>query len=72
MNVLISDQAKAKQAAELLLTLPGIPYLYMEKKSGCWVKSLMKISDAYAMEQYFHAGFYNWQPMAGTKNGLSR
>ena len=34
MNVLNSDQAKAKQAAELLLTLPGIPYLYYGEEIG--------------------------------------
>ncbi|WP_296619667.1 alpha-amylase family glycosyl hydrolase, partial [Marivirga sp.] len=34
MNVLNSDQAKAKQVAELLLTLPGIPYLYYGEEIG--------------------------------------
>jgi len=34
MNVLNSDQKKAKQAAELLLTLPGIPYLYYGEEIG--------------------------------------
>ncbi|MGM0581364.1 MAG: alpha-amylase family glycosyl hydrolase [Bacteroidota bacterium] len=34
MNVLNSDQAKAKQAAELLMTLPGIPYLYYGEEIG--------------------------------------
>lgn len=34
MNVLNSDKAKAKQAAELLLTLPGIPYLYYGEEIG--------------------------------------
>jgi|GEM_PF-30879 glycosidase len=34
MNVLNRNQAKAKQAAELLLTLPGIPYLYYGEEIG--------------------------------------
>lgn len=34
MNVLNSDQAKSKQVAELLLTLPGIPYLYYGEEIG--------------------------------------
>ncbi len=34
MNVLNSNQAKAKQVAELLLTLPGIPYLYYGEEIG--------------------------------------
>lgn len=34
MNVLNSNQEKAKQAAELLLTLPGIPYLYYGEEIG--------------------------------------
>ncbi|ADR21963.1 hypothetical protein MATR_04020 [Marivirga tractuosa] len=34
MNVLGSDKAKAKQVAELLMTLPGIPYLYYGEEIG--------------------------------------
>ncbi|MEM9022874.1 MAG: alpha-amylase family glycosyl hydrolase, partial [Bacteroidota bacterium] len=67
MNVLAEDESKAKLAANLLLTLPGIPYLYYGEEIGMTgAKPDPDIRTPMHWDNSTHGGFTSgspWRPV---------